>query len=99
PPRWQQRQGRWYMEPGRWDRDRDGIPDRYERRGHAPVYAGGYYDGRRDNYRRDTDRDGIPNYRDRDLDNDGIRNERDRDRDGHGVPNRYDRRPESPYRR
>ena len=118
-PRWHQRQGRWYMEPGRWDRDRDGIPDRYERRGHAPVYAGGYRDGRDyyrdgrrydrdrdgipDRYerggRRDTDRDGVPNYRDRDLDNDGIRNSRDRDVDGDRVPNRYDHRPENPYRR
>ena len=104
PPQWQQRQGRWYMEPARWnqhgrDRDRDGVPDRLERRGYEPVYAGGYRDGRdgyRDgrrhdrNGRRDTDRDGVPNRYDRDLDNDGVRNERDRDRDGDGVSNRRD---------
>ena len=122
PPSWHQRQGRWYMEPARWtqygrdrDRDRDGIPDRFERRSYAPVYGGGYRDGR-DYYRdgrdydrggrrydrdryRDTDRDGIPNRYDRDLDNDGIRNRHDRDRDGDGVPNRWDNRPENPYRR
>lgn len=129
PPRWHQRHGGWYLEPARWsryDRDRNGIPDRYERRGYDPVYAGGYYRDGRDYYRdgrgyshgyrhdrdrdgipdryerggrRDTDRDGVPNYRDRDLDNDGIRNRRDRDMDGDGVPNRYDHRPENPYRR
>lgn len=112
PPHWRQRQGRWYMEPARWnqhgrDRDRDGVPDRFERRGYAPVYAGGYRDGR-DGYRdgrhyrdgrRDTDRDGIPNRYDRDLDNDGVRNERDRDRDGDGVRNRRDDNPNNPYRR
>lgn len=112
PPSWRERGGRWYMEPARWDRhdrDRDGIPDRYERRGYAQGY-GGYYDNRgRDYYRdgrrddrgryRDTDRDGVPNRYDRDLDNDGIRNERDRDRDGDRVPNRYDNQPNNPYRR
>lgn len=117
PPSWRERHGRWYMEPARWtpygpDRDRDGLPDRFERRGYAPVYGGGYRDGR-DYYRdgrgydrdrdrgryRDTDRDGVPNRYDRDLDNDGVRNSRDRDRDGDGVPNRWDHRPENPYRR
>ena len=42
----------------------------------------------RNNYRgwrRDRDRDGIPNRYDRDRDNDGVRN-------------RYDRRPNNPYR-
>jgi len=112
PPSWHQRQGRWYMEPARWTqhgRDRD----RYEHRGYAPVYAGGYRDGRdyyrdgrRDdrgrNYRdgrRDYDRDGVPNRYDRDLDNDGVSNRRDRDRDGDRVPNRYDNQPNNPYRR
>jgi len=112
-PSWRERGGRWYMEPAHWDRhdrDRDGIPDRYERRGYAQGYGGGYYDNRgRDYYRdgrrddrgryRDTDRDGVPNRYDRDLDNDGIRNERDRDRDGDRVPNRYDNQPNNPYRR
>ncbi|MGI4718956.1 MAG: YXWGXW repeat-containing protein [Janthinobacterium lividum] len=120
PPSWHQRQGRWYMAPAQWtpygrDRDRDGVPDRLERRGYASGY--GYYDGRgrdRDYYRddrryghdrydrggrRDTDRDGIPNRYDRDRDNDGIRNDRDRDRDGDRVPNRYDSQPNNPYRR
>ena len=51
-----------------WDRNRNGVPYRYERRGYAPVYAGGYRDGRdyyyrdgrRDGYHRDRDRDGVP---------------------------------------
>jgi hypothetical protein len=67
----------------RSDRDRDGIPDRYERRG------GG----------RDTDRDGVPNRYDRDRDNDGVPNRYDRDRDGDGRRNDRDSRPDNPYRR
>jgi hypothetical protein len=43
------------------------------------------YKARYHSYRRDRDRDGIPNRFDRDRDNDG-------------VPNRYDRRPNNPYR-
>ena len=66
------------------DRDRDGMPDRYERHG-----RGG----------RDYDRDGVPNRYDRDLDNDGVSNRRDRDRDGDGRPNEYDSNPNNPYRR
>ncbi|MBQ5947088.1 YXWGXW repeat-containing protein [Massilia sp. ST3] len=116
PPVWRQGRGGWYLEPARWspygqgyqpvyaggrDRDRDGVPDRYER----PRYDRDR-DGIPDRYerqyhhdgRRDTDRDGVPNRHDRDLDNDGVRNEYDRDRDGDGVRNRYDRRPENPYR-
>lgn len=108
-PTWRQRQGRWYMEPARWsphgrDRDRDGIPDRLERRGYQPVYAGGYYDGR-DGYRdgrgygyyggRDRDRDGIPDRYERrghrDFDRDGVPNRRDRDLDNDGVRNERDR--------
>jgi len=50
-PNWQQRNGRWFMEPSRWtprggggrDRDRDGVPGRFEH-------------GR--------DADGVPNNRD-----------------------------------
>jgi hypothetical protein len=64
------------------DRDRDGVPGRYER------HARG----------RDTDRDGIPNRYDRDLDNDGVPNRHDRDMDGDGVPNWRDAWPENPYR-
>lgn len=104
PPSWHHRGGRWYMEPSRWNRHgpapvyayRDQGP-----RGHA--YGHGYDRGPRhygrDGRWRDTDRDGIPNYRDRDRDNDGISNRRDRDRDGDGVPNRRDHRPDNPYRR
>lgn len=34
PHAWVERDGRWYMERGHWqrgDRDRDGVPDRYDR--------------------------------------------------------------------
>ena len=76
--------GRGYgQHDGYRDRDRDGVPDRYEHRGRG----------------RDTDHDGVPNRYDRDLDNDGIPNRRDRDVDGDGVPNHRDARPENPYRR
>ncbi|GAB2837979.1 hypothetical protein GCM10027277_01030 [Pseudoduganella ginsengisoli] len=91
-PRWLERDGRWVREEGRWeyaqrqarynDRDHDGIPDRYERRGHG----------------RDRDHDGIPDRYDRDRDNDGVPNRYDHDRDGDGVPNRYDARPDNPRR-
>jgi len=43
--------GGWRGQPGRWDRDRDGIPNRYDR-----------VDNRRQG---DRDHDGIPNHRDR----------------------------------
>ena len=57
-----------YQHPSRWDRDGDGIPNRYDR-----VY----------NPRWDRDGDGIPNRYDRwnnlrhDRDGDGIPNRRD----------------------
>jgi hypothetical protein len=77
-PVWAARNGGWYMEPARWtaygndygngyrgrDRDRDGIPDRYEH--------GGYYedrDGIPNRYDRDRDGDGVPNRVDRRPDN------------------------------
>jgi hypothetical protein len=41
--------------------------------------------------RRDTDHDGIPNWRDRDVDGDHIPNGRDRDVDGDHIPNKRDR--------
>jgi hypothetical protein len=77
-PAWYQRDGGWYMEPARWnpyggnrydgyrggDRDRDGVPDRYEH-------------GRRGG-RGDEDRDGVPNRYDRDRDGDGVPNRYDR---------------------
>jgi hypothetical protein len=58
------------MEPARWtphgrDRDRDGIPDRYER----------------NNGRGDRDHDGVPNRFDRDRDGDGVPNRFDREPD------------------
>jgi hypothetical protein len=58
-----------YQRPTRWDRDGDGIPNRYDR-----VYNPSWdrdgdgipnrYD-RRDNVRHDRDGDGIPNGQDR----------------------------------
>jgi hypothetical protein len=66
-PTWYQGNGGWYLQPAAWtpygpDRDRDGIPDRYERHGR----------------RWDEDRDGIPNRYDRDRDGDGVPNRWDR---------------------
>ena len=40
-----------YREPTRWDRDADGVPDRYERHGHRRHW--------------DSDRDGVPDRYDR----------------------------------
>lgn len=37
PHRWVERNGGWYMERGRWDRDRDGIPDRVDRHPNNPY--------------------------------------------------------------
>ena len=73
-PRWVQRgNGQWYMVGNNWerrgaygDRDRDGVPNRYDA------------DNRRFGPYGDLDRDGIQNRRDRDRDGDGIRNNRDR---------------------
>lgn len=96
-PVWRERGGQWYFEQGRWerggrDRDRDGVPDRYEGRDRDR-------DGVPDRLeRRDGDRDGVPDAYDRDRDNDGVRNSEDRDRDGDGVPNRRDRRPDDARR-
>jgi hypothetical protein len=100
-PAWYQGSGGWYMQEARWtpyggrDRDRDGIPDRYEGR------RGGY-----DHGGWDRDRDGIPDRYEHgrgsgrwDQDHDGVPNRYDRDRDGDGVPNRYDRRPDNAWRR
>jgi hypothetical protein len=62
--------GHQYQRPTRWDRDGDGIPNRYDR-----VYNPRWdrdgdgipnrYD-RHDNLRHDRDGDGIPNWRDND---------------------------------
>lgn len=79
-PNWVNRDGRWFMEQPRWtprgrDRDRDGIPDRYEHRRDRDR------DGIADRYERpgriDQDRDGVPDRRDADRDGDGVRNHRD----------------------
>ena len=77
-----------------FDRDHDGIPNRFDR-----VY----------NPRWDRDGDGVPNRYDRlytpawDRDGDGIPNRYDRvdnlrhDRDRDGIPDRFDRRDDRRY--
>lgn len=37
PHTWIERNGGWYMDRGRWDRDGDGIPDRYDRHPSNPY--------------------------------------------------------------
>ena len=69
PSRWEQRDGRWYLERGGWhreryamrDRDRDGIPNRYDRDRDN--------DGVPNRVDRDRDNDGVPNRVDRAPDN------------------------------
>ena len=85
-----------YQAPTHWDRDGDGIANRYDRH-YNPAW--------------DRDGDGIPNRHDRhyspawDRDGDGIPNRYDRshnpwgDRDRDGVPNRHDRHDNNPSRR
>jgi hypothetical protein len=94
-PRWVHYDGRSTQYSSRWDRDGDGIPNRYDRTPYGRRFV-------------DSDGDGIPNRYDRTpygrrfADNDrygrwhygGPR----WDRDGDGVPNRYDARPNNPYR-
>ena len=69
-PKWVQRDGRWFMEQSRWvardgrDRDRDGIPDRYEHGRHDQDHDG--VPNRRD---KDRDGDGVPNKHDAHPDN------------------------------
>ena len=66
------------------DRDRDGIPNRYDN-----------YDNRRTWHQRgygDRDHDGVPNRYDR-FDNRLLT-----DRDGDGVPRAWDRNDRNPYR-
>jgi hypothetical protein len=106
-PAWYQGNGGWYMQPAAWtpygpDRDRDGVPDRFERRHDRGYERNDYYNDRP--YHRDRDRDGVPDRYERhgrrwDEDRDGVPNRYDRDRDGDGVPNRWDHRPDNPYRR
>jgi hypothetical protein len=66
----------YYDRRNRWHHWRDSREHYWYRTNYRDHYRG---------YRRDRDRDGIPNRWDRDRDNDG-------------VPNRYDRRPNNPYR-
>ena len=61
------REHRFYREPTRWDRDGDGIPNRYDRHDNRGDYRG----------RGDRDHDGIPNRYDRDRDGDGVPNRYD----------------------
>ena len=70
-------QPRHYQQPSRWDRDGDGIPNRYDR-----VY----------NPRWDRDGDGIPNRYDRYDGYDQVRNDRDGDGIPNWQ-DRYDGRP------
>lgn len=68
-PSWYQDHGRWQMRPAGWarggpDRNRDGVPDRYERPRHDRDH-----DGVPNRYDRDRDGDGVPNRRDRAPDN------------------------------
>ena len=37
PHRWIERNGGWYLDRGRWDRDGDGIPDRIDRHPNNPY--------------------------------------------------------------
>jgi hypothetical protein len=88
-PVWYQDGGRWQMRPAGWsrggpDRDRDGIPDRFER----PHGGDRDRDGIPDRFERPRG----------DRDHDGVPNRYDRDRDGDGVPNRHDRAPDNPRR-
>ena len=79
-PAWVEHNGRWHYQPSRWDRDGDGIANRYDR---TP-------DGR--GPRWDRDNDGIANRYD--ATPNGRQRLADRDRDG--VPNRYDNYPNNP---
>jgi len=36
-PTWVERDGRWAFQDRRWDRDRDGVPDRHDRRPNNPY--------------------------------------------------------------
>ena len=66
----------WRYVPNRWDRDGNGVPDRYE------SY-------RRDGPNGDRDRDGIPNKYDR-YDNRSQAQNPFGDRDRDGIPNVFD---------
>jgi hypothetical protein len=92
---------------GNWDRDRDGIPNRYDRVYNprwdrdgdgVPNRYDRYPNGRQGHGYGDRDHDGVPNWRDRD-DGRGYHDGRGfHDRDGDGIPNRYDRNDRNPRR-
>ena len=63
PPSWAQVGNQWRYVPSRWDRNGDGVPDRYQ----AERPYG------------DRDRDGIPNRYDRYDNRQGAFGDRDRD--------------------
>jgi hypothetical protein len=67
------------------DRDRDGIPNRYDNYDNRRAYNNNGAWG-------DRDHDGVPNRYDR-FDNRLLR-----DRDHDGVPQAYDRNDHNPYR-
>ena len=50
-PLWVERGGRWYLQPGGWDRDGDGIPNRYDKDRDGDGVPN-RYDRRPDNPRR-----------------------------------------------
>jgi hypothetical protein len=63
-PSWQERDGRWQFNRGAWqrgDRDRDGVPNRFDRDRDN--------DGVPNRYDRDRDNDGVPNRHDDRPDN------------------------------
>jgi hypothetical protein len=62
---WARRDGRWYLEPGRWSPRAGYDHERRHDRDH---------DGYGDPGRRDRDHDGVPNRYDRDRDGDGVPN-------------------------
>lgn len=109
-PHWVQRDGRWYREAARWnrgphgDRDRDGIPNRYDHydnRGYArpgPRHEPQHHYNPGNHYGHDKRGDHRGHGGRGDNDRDGVPNRYDRDRDGDGVPNRHDRRPDNPRR-
>lgn len=65
----------------------------YDRRNHWH----GWRNAREHNWYRANYRGHYKSFR-RDQDRDGVPNRFDRDRDGDGVPNRFDRRPNNPHR-
>jgi hypothetical protein len=60
-PQWEQRDGRWEINRGGWDRDGDGVPNRYDRDRDG--------DGVSNRNDRDRDGDGVSNRRDSNPDN------------------------------